>query len=496
MTKTVQAASGDVVVAGLFSGTTNFARSTQKAAVLTARGDTDIFVADYAADGTLRWAVRIGGDYTDGDLEKYKDRDLEISQNRFSRFVGKIGSQPRNAGEYANDIAVDAGGNVYLAGTFRETLRAGGFKLTASDEYTDDYYDALAVKISSTGDVSWAKQFGGAFDDDALSVGLDRAGNPYFGGYFSRTAQFGNGLELQTDGRDGGYVQKLNPDGRTVYAYSFQSDSVGTDERNSVNDIAVTPSGNVYFAGTISGTAKFNALRGGFELDAEGKTDAVLGYLNRKGVFGWAESSGGDDYDGNTAIALDAAGDVYTAGYFTGEDIDGNPLPGVETDFTATPEDNDNNPDFSDILVSKFSSTGKPVWIDQIGGGYIEVIADLTIAPTGGVYTTGSFFRTFDADPGKADFELRSRLSNDGSIKDKNTDFGRNETYDWFVDEISPRGHFVGAARIGGQDDDFAGGLTNLAGGGFLVYGRLTPAVGDDRDDRNEQSYIDYLSGF
>lgn len=496
--KTVQTRNGDLIVTGLFSGTANFAAAGQRGAFLTAQGDTDIFVADYAADGTLKWAIRIGGEYSDTILRDFDERDVQLNQSRFSRYVGRVGAQPREAGEYAKDIAVDADGNIFLAGSFRETIRAGRFRLTADQTFTADYHDALVMKIDPTGHVNWAHQFGGAFDDVAMSLGVDRTGSPTVGGYYSRQVDFDPSRAtqvLETEGRDAGFVLRLTTDGDFGWVYQVESDAIGTDERNAVNDIAVTRRGEVYFAGSFAAEADFAPGREDeLLLEADDKTDAFVAKLSRRGGIEWARRTGGDNYDANSAIALDADGNVYTAGYFSDEaDID--PREDVETIVEATPRDpDDSSPTFSDLLITKLTPDGEPVWINPLGGGQIEAVADLTIGMDGSVYTTGSFFDQVDLAPGRAEFLLDSTRVNGDSIKDDNARFGRNESYDFFVSRLSPRGKFVSAARFGGADDDYAAGLTPLADGTLLLSGRIVSATPPDRDDRQEQGVIEQLA--
>ncbi|HEX8322879.1 MAG TPA: SBBP repeat-containing protein [Tepidisphaeraceae bacterium] len=494
--ETVQTRQGDVIVTGQFSGTTNFARPGQRAAVLTARGDTDLFVASYAARGTLNWAIRMGGDYHSDVMDDFSKRDVQLSQNRFSRYVGRIGGQARGAGEYVNDLAVDTSGNIYLAGSFRESFKAGRFNLTADQTFTSSFQDAVVMKIDTTGVVTWAQRFGGAFDDAALSLGLDAAGTPTIGGYYSREADFDPGRArqtLRTEGRDAGFVLRLSPvNGSFSWVYQFESDAIGTDERNAVNDLVVTRRGEVYFAGSYASDADFLPGRSEYVLESRGKTDAFVAKLSRKGALVWAQSTGGGEYDANSSIALAADGSVYTAGYFSDEaDVD--PRAGVETIYEAV-SDGDRDSEFSDLLVTKLTADGTPVWINQIGGEYIETIADLTVDRAGDIYVTGSFFNQIDLAPGRPRFLLESTRVNGESIKDNNTRFGRNESYDWFVSKLSPRGKFVAGAKFGGADDDYSSSLTPLFDGTLLLSGRAVNARPRDRDDRQEQALIQLLA--
>jgi hypothetical protein len=481
------AADGTYVVAGLFSGLTNFDQRFR----LRARGDTDIYLAKYSANDTLLWVKQIGGaTRSERSLKDYDDRDLPINPRRLGNFAGRVGDQPRGAGEYVNDIAIDTAGNVVLAGAFRETITVGGSRLTADATIDEDFYDAMVVKFTPAGDVTWARQFGGPFDDVAQSVGFDRAGNPFVGGYFTRQADFdptSNQYLLRTVGRDAGYVMRMTAGGAMTWVYRFDSEAVLSTERNAVNDIAVTPRGDVYLAGTFGEEVDFDPSKRSVVLEATGLSDSYLARIDRRGRLNWALSTGGDENDGNVAVALDAAGNVYTAGYFV-EEVDVDPRPGVTRLFEPADGDGDSGT-FSDLLISRFAPDGTPAWQAQLGGDKWETIGDLKVGPDGAVTTVGAFYDTADFAPGRAVRALTSLDLDDDNVGDANDRGGRDESYDGYVSRLSPRGKFVSAERFGATDDDFISGVAYRPNGTLLVGGRAVRAVGE-REDRDEQTLL------
>ena len=76
-----------------------------------------------------------------------------------------------------------------------------------------------------------------------------------------------------------------------------------------VTALAVGPIGNVYVTGTSYATwgSPVNAHAGG--------SDAFIAKLDSDGVLQWNTFTGSSDGDNGNAIAVDASGNVYVAGY-------------------------------------------------------------------------------------------------------------------------------------------------------------------------------------
>lgn len=104
----------------------------------------------------------------------------------------------------------------------------------------------------------------------------------------------------------------------------------------------------------------------------------------------WAYEIGAASLDATLAQTTDAAGNIYSVGYFTG-DIDLNPGPGF---LTASSEGS------TDIFIQKMDASGNFVWGKRIGGVWADRPNDIAIDNSGNVYVTGGFKNTVDFDPG------------------------------------------------------------------------------------------------
>ncbi|MEI6490059.1 MAG: hypothetical protein WCP52_13900, partial [Bacteroidota bacterium] len=146
-------ANGHAYLAGEFSiqsivlGTTTLTNASV--------GTRDIFLEKFDTNGNVLWAKSAGG----------------------------------NSQDLANSLAVDASGNIFMAGNFYSTTITFGTS-TFTNAGSDDVF---LTKYDNNGNVIWARNAGGPGDDWATSVALDVNGNPYLAGYFpSPTITFGS----------------------------------------------------------------------------------------------------------------------------------------------------------------------------------------------------------------------------------------------------------------------------------------------------------------
>jgi hypothetical protein len=109
---------GNRYVTGLFSATATFNGQT-----LASHGDTDIFLAKFAQDGSLLWLVQIGGAGNDE----------------------------------SGDIAFDFQGNVYLTGWFTNSASFGSAN-GAVNTRTGTGETIFLAKYSTSGNLVWARK--------------------------------------------------------------------------------------------------------------------------------------------------------------------------------------------------------------------------------------------------------------------------------------------------------------------------------------------------
>lgn len=175
---------------------------------------------------------------------------------------------------------------------------------------------------------------------------------------------------------------------------------------------------------------------------------AVLIIVQKKGkaqsTFNWAASWGSSSSDYGNSITVDAAGNVYTTGYFSGT-VDFDPGPG--TNYLTAKGDGTT----TDIFISKLDASGNLIWVKATGGKYSDNPYSISLDGQGNIYTTGYFSDTVDFDPGPGVFNLPgfqnifiSKLDNAGNFVWAK-DIGR------FLDYVFLQADPVGTVYITGR---------------------------------------------
>ncbi len=227
-------------------------------------------------------------------------------------------------GDLVSAIALDASGNVYLAGTTRsadfpatpgayQRSYSGGPCPIATGSPRNPAVintwcpDAFIAKFTADRKLAWATYIGGSGTDTANGIAVDAAGNIYITG-FTDSLDFPLTADAVFRTAENGYILKLNPNGSKVLYASYLSKTFGS----SGYAIAITPTGDVY----VAGSTKAFRFTGG---------DSANAFITR-----WRSADmhllsttrlGGSGSDDALAMAVDRAGNVYLTGRTTSLDF-------------------------------------------------------------------------------------------------------------------------------------------------------------------------------
>jgi len=151
-------AAGETYELGNFSGSGKFGGTAvggvnQEGTTLESAGSTDIFIGKFNLAGDLLWIRRAGG----------------------------------SGADLAYDIELDAAGNAYLVGSFRNVAQFGPFQLNAG---TENGTDGFVAKIDSGGTWQWVAKIGGKYFQETRGVGVTSTGDVFIAGRFQGEAAF------------------------------------------------------------------------------------------------------------------------------------------------------------------------------------------------------------------------------------------------------------------------------------------------------------------
>lgn len=249
-------------------------------------------------------------------------------------------------------VAVDAKGEVTATGVFEGVADFNGIQLTARGPR-----DSFVVRLDPAGATRWARQMGsdapdacgGGCCEFGFGLALDAAGCTFATGRFMATASFGP-FSLVADPKYGysTYLAKLDPAGTFLRAEVAPTFSQALAPRR----LALDSANRLHFVGYLEGGAVSYPIVAAIDPGAEpfawtaaapavptaamtdlavhnGKTvvagitvgdharEVLVARFDSSNAYLNSESAGGPGDDGGNSIAIDKAGNVYVAGWFS-----------------------------------------------------------------------------------------------------------------------------------------------------------------------------------
>lgn len=231
----------------------------------------------------------------------------------FSTYLGGTAADAGNA------VAVDAAGEIYVAG---ETESANFPILRALQNAKRLRQDAFVTRLSAAGTLLYSTFLGGNAEDRALAVAVDSSGCAYVaGGTYSTDFPALNALQAANAGGQDAFLAKLNPAGNAlVYSTYLGGSGGGVGMPEMADAVAVDSDGNSYLAGSTA-SIDFPVV-GGLKSRLSGMADAFVAKIAASGkLLLYGTYLGGASVDHATAIAVESNGAVWVAGYTASPDF-------------------------------------------------------------------------------------------------------------------------------------------------------------------------------
>jgi len=306
-------------------------------------GGPDVFLIKTDAFGNVQWAKTYGGTSWD---EAYS-----VRQTLDGGYI--VAGRTESFGAGGGDIILiktDAFGNVQWAKTYggtswdeaysvRQTLDGGYIVAGWTNSFGAGGADILLIKTNASGNVQWAKTYGGTSNDYAYFVQQTSDG-----GYIvaSRTESFGAGLIDFI-------LIKTDASGNVQWAKTY-----GGTNNEWVHSVQQTSDGGYIVAGH---TASFGA----------GIFDLLLIKTDANGNIQWAKTYGGTGYDYASSVQQTSDGGYIVAG----------------STYSFGAGD-------ADILFIKTNASGNVQWAKTYGGMGREDASSVQQTSDGGYIVAGS----------------------------------------------------------------------------------------------------------
>jgi hypothetical protein len=355
---------GNVYITGEFQGAIDFDPGPGTF-TLTSHGSFDAFLVKLDSAGNFVYAAQFGGTgddygesvvtdhlgnvYLAGYFSKTVDFDpspgvynisavpttrgngflvkLDSSGSfLFAKDIGASSGTGTTAKSFGTAVAVDYAENIYLTGTFADTIDfdpgAGVYSMISASGAAV-FANTFVSKLNPSGGFMWARQIGGIAGCSPTAIGVDISGNVLVSGVFDFTIDLDPGAAafdvtcISTTGYQNVYIDKLSPSGDFVWGCM-----VGSPDIIQAYSLCLDKSASVYTTGMFRNTVNFDPGAGSHLLSAGSTPNVYVQKLDSNGHFVSAiqnaVSGSAVNAQSTGGIAIDAKRNIYLAGIFQG----------------------------------------------------------------------------------------------------------------------------------------------------------------------------------
>ena len=264
---------GDIIVAGYFSGETDFGGTTFNVS------DAEVFIAKLdGANGALKWVVSGGG----------------------------IGAQE------VTDVVVDASGNIHVSGLTQNNVLFG-----TQNYATVGTTDSFVVKLSSAGAVQSLTGYG--IPNQAVSLTnmvVDGLGDLYVGGSFEGTmAKNGWSITANKGGADLFFIKEGTTSNNQWATIG------GSNAADGLQGMDVTSNGELIFTTFYVGSTFTGDTKGATPTSsswANIDADALMGGLTNTGGWSWLDVTASNALELGWGLAVNSSDIAVVMGSYAG----------------------------------------------------------------------------------------------------------------------------------------------------------------------------------
>ncbi len=264
---------------------------------------------------------------------------------------------------YASSIATNNLGEVFVCGNYLGEIQGDDFTLKSGNRK-----QGFLIKLGQDGEALWGNNLNASFQSTHMHLATSHAGDVYFGGSFTGKLVMGG---VNFDSKYYSDIVVARYDNKGTLTCSKMLSGAGHDY---INDLTTDAGGELILTGSFEKKLVVDKNK----LLSKGQKDMFVVEMDENLRPITVEQFGGIYNDAGREIAIDASGNMYLSGTFTGR---------VEFDKFNRLE----SLGTSDVFLLKFGSDGHCVWSTSFGGPGSDYVSGLEINIRGDVYLVGTF---------------------------------------------------------------------------------------------------------
>ena len=460
----------NIWLGGRFRGTIKIGEAVLVSTKNSSGADTeDAFIAKFKPDGTPITAMAFGGgDGTDNAqslavdsknnlwvagtfyqtmtvgkttlTSEYKNQDVFLA--KFNADGTPITATSLGGPSYdiVYSMVIDSQDTVWLAGMFSQTITIGKITLTATGSTQDIYIGRFA----SDGQALFATTIGGTGYESQPVLASDSNDNIWISGFFQGNLIIGGKTIGDSGVTENGFSVKLSNKGEWLAYARIHS---GVSGYVDVNDVSTDGDGNTWLCGQYSGTIMVGSTLLESTRNAGGGLywDSYIAKYDKLGQAILALGFGGEGTSYASRVAVAPDGNIWFGGYFQNQIAIGD----ITLKSTGS----------QDAYLACLSPDGKPLLAISYTSSSYENPQEMAIDSQGNVWVSGYFMGTMKL----GEFTLVSTKNSSGG-----------DTYDAFVVKFDNKGNPTAAISFGGMSTDLAQALAVDGQDNVWVAGQFT----------------------
>jgi hypothetical protein len=306
------------------------------------KGRTEAFAGKLRPDGTLMYATYLGGSGSDcatGIAVDTTGAATVVGWTTSSNFPAAGAYQPRLQGgrdgfvtrlgplgdrlsfstflggalpDTVNGVAVDAAGNIYVAG---ETASSDFPLRNAVQAALKGGTDAFLAEFTASGDLIYSTFYGGLLDDFAKAVAVTADGvASIVGCTYSLDLRMAGAILSRNSGGQDAFIARFGQGGGALnFATYFGGSRGSSGSPEYATSIAADAAGRIYVTG-ITASPDFPVKNAAFATARGGIDGFVAKFAPASSELLYSTYLGGSSVDLAAGIAVDAAGNAHIAG--------------------------------------------------------------------------------------------------------------------------------------------------------------------------------------